>query len=252
MRLDQKIALVTGAATGIGAAIARRFVAEGATVFASDINREKGELLAKELGQSLIFEHQDVTDESGWIAMKARIGAAFGHLDILVNNAGIVLPNDDIEHADAATWTKTQSVNSTAVFLGCHTMLDLLKKSRAASVVNISSVVVFKPRVEVSYVASKAAVWGLTRSMAIYCAQNNYPIRCNAVHPGGIETDMISGFLRQAPDPAALRSQIVAGHLIKRFGQPDELVGGIVYLASDESSFVTGTSLSIDGGMSIA
>lgn len=252
MRLNNKVALVTGAATGIGAAIVRRFINEGANVVASDINREKGDRLSNDLGRSVTFAHHDVTDEAGWIAIRDRISSEFGHLDILVNNAGVVLPGDDIEHGELATWNKTMAVNSTGVFLGCHTMMDLLKRSPAASVVNISSVVVFKPRIEVAYTASKAAVWGLTRSVAIYCARNNYSIRCNAVHPGGIETDMVSDYIRSAADPDALRQELVQGHLIKRFAKPDELVNGIVYLASDESGFVTGSSLTIDGGMSIS
>jgi 3(or 17)beta-hydroxysteroid dehydrogenase len=203
MRLNNKVALVTGAATGIGAAIVRRFVNEGATVVASDINREKVDRLSNELGSSVTFVHHDVTDEAGWIAIRDRISSEFGHLDILVNNAGVVLPADDIEHGELATWNRTIAVNSTAVFLGCHTMMDLLKRTPAASVVNISSVVVFKPRIEVAYNAGKAAVWELTRSMAIHCAQNNYPIRCNGVHPGGIETDMVSDYIGSAADPTA-------------------------------------------------
>ncbi len=251
MRLKNKIALVTGAATGIGAAVAKHFASEGAVTYATYHTKGKGRHQSSQENGILEYVKMDVRDESSWLEVRKMIEARHGRLDVLVNNAGVVLDVDNVAATTLEQWNNTMAVNATGAFLGCHTMLELLKKSEAASIVNVVSSIVFKPDVLVAYASSKAAMWGLTRSIALYCSREKLPIRCNSVHPGGVETEMLRDFIEAAPDPAAVREFAVQNQLIKRFAEPIEIARFIAYLASDEASFVTGAAFPIDGGLSI-
>lgn len=260
-RLAGKKALVTGAGQGIGEAIALAFGKEGASVFVSDLNGEK----AAEVAQRIVSEGGDaqpvvldVTSEAAWNEFSATFEGA---LNILVHNAGIewVVPIEDIELSD---WRRVMAVNVEGVFLGCQKMLDALKQGGAdneagASVVVISSIAgqIGYPD-QAAYNTSKAAVKHLSRTMAIEFAAKGYNIRVNSIHPGAIDTPMLreamEGWAEHkifgTTDMDVVRREVAALHPINKIGRPRDIAYGVVYLASDESRFVTGTELTIDGG----
>jgi 3alpha(or 20beta)-hydroxysteroid dehydrogenase len=230
-RLDGKRALVTGAASGIGAATARRFVEEGAEVVVADVAEEGGRALSEELGAS--FEELDVRDESAWATAVDRSGG----LDVLVNNAGIV-ELGGVTEMDEATFRRLLDVNTVGVFLGMRTVVPSMRARGGGSIVNISSVagMVGNPY-SIGYAASKWAVRGMTKSAALDLAPDG--IRVNSVHPGVIRTPMSASV---DPDKTSGRSPL------GRIGEPADVANLIVYLASDESSFTTGAEHVVDGG----
>jgi NAD(P)-dependent dehydrogenase (short-subunit alcohol dehydrogenase family) len=248
-RLAGKIAFISGGASGIGEACAQRFVAEGAKVVIGDLDGDRAAAVAATLGGAARHVTLDVTQEESWRAAIASVAALHGRLDVLVNSAGISIASD-IESGDFALWQRHQKVNADGVFLGCKYGLGLMKDTtRAGSIVNLSSTLGLRAHADfVAYGASKAAVWSITRSVALHCCQKAYPVRCNAVHPGATLTPMMQGVLDSAPDPAQLLEILAAGHPMKRVGQPQELASAILFLASDEASFITGVSLPVDGG----
>ena len=245
LRLENKIALVTGAAQGIGAAIAHQFEAQGATVWRTDIKPVSGDRARQ----------KDSASEEDWKSLLAEIGETSGRLDILVNNAGIELERP-LDEVTLEIWRKVMSVNVDGVFLGCKLATDLLaeRTSGMASVINISSVAgligfPFQP----AYNTSKGAVRHLSKTLAIEWAASKKPIRCNSIHPGCIDTQM----LREASDKWHARGLLPDGDRIAAMsglcplgtvGAPDDIAHGAVYLASDEARFVTGIELIIDGG----
>jgi NAD(P)-dependent dehydrogenase (short-subunit alcohol dehydrogenase family) len=251
-RLKGKIALVTGAAQGIGAGIARAMAAEGARVFAADINTAGVEALAAETGAHLLA--LDVTREEDWEAAADRIGS---RLSILVNNAGVELVKPVTEHS-LADWRSVMAVNVDGLFLGCRTLQPLLARGGTAgapaSVVNISSIagLVGYPD-QLAYNTSKGAVRHMTKSLAIEWAAHALPIRCNSIHPGCIRTPMlemaVEGWVREGSIPADDPWAAVASLCpLNTVGSPEDIAMGTVYLASDEARFVTGIELVIDGG----
>lgn len=251
-RLKGKIALVTGAAQGIGAGIARAMAAEGATIFAADINAAGVEALAAEIGaEPLIL---DVTREEDWKAAAERIGPA---LSILVNNAGVELVKPMTDHS-LSDWRSVMAVNVDGLFLGCRTLQPLLASGGTvgapSSVVNISSIagLVGYPD-QLAYNTSKGAVRHMTKSLAIEWAAHALPIRCNSIHPGCIRTPMlelaVEGWVREGSIPADDPWGAVAALCpLNAVGAPEDIAMGAVYLASDEARFVTGIELVIDGG----
>jgi 3(or 17)beta-hydroxysteroid dehydrogenase len=254
MRLSNKIALITGAARGIGQATAELFHREGAHVMITDIRREEGESLAEKLGPRAEFCLLDVGSESDWVRVSDDIRRAHGHLDILVNNAGITGFLEasgpfDAEHADLDTWNEVHRVNATGVMLGCKYAISLMK-SRGGSIVNVSSRsgVVGIPGA-VAYASSKASVRNHSKSVALYCAEKGYRIRCNSVHPAAIMTPMWDAMLGEGDQRAQLIAEVEAGIPLGHFGTPADVAYGILYLASDESAYVTGIELTIDGGI---
>ncbi|HMO75747.1 MAG TPA: SDR family oxidoreductase [Sphingopyxis sp.] len=250
-RLAGKVALVTGAAQGIGADIARAMRAEGARVIAADINAAGCEALVAETGAEALA--LDVTSEADWEKAARHIAAAHGGLSILVNNAGVELVRPMTEHS-LADWRALMAVNVDGLFLGCRAMQPLLAASGAASVVNISSIagLVGYPD-QLAYNTSKGAVRHMSKSLAIEWAAHGLPIRCNSIHPGCIRTPMlemaVEGWVREGSIPADDPWGAVASLCpLNAVGSPGDIAMGAVYLASDEARFVTGIELVIDGG----
>ncbi len=244
-RLAGRVALVTGAASGIGAAIARRLAGEGAAVLVTDIQDEAGEQVAagiKETGGRAAYKHLDVTSEGGWRSAVAAAAGEFGGLDILVNNAGM---GDlaAIEDTSLEDWTRTIGIDQTGVFLGMKTAAEALAASGHGSVINISSIFGTSGGFGTSpaYHAAKGAVRTLTKNIALHWAGRG--IRVNSVHPGFIDTPILDQ-ARGTPVEQAMLEVTPMG----RLGQPEEVAAGVAYLASDDASFVTGLELYIDGG----
>ena len=249
-RLEGKVALISGGARGQGAVEARMFAAEGASVVIGDILDEQGrqtEAELQELGYNVTYVHLDVTSEADWEAAVQAAVSAYGKLDILLNNAGILI-RKNIEETTEADWDRIFAVNAKGVFLGTKAAIPALRENGGGSIINISSTagLVGSPNGSASYTATKGAVRLLTKSTAIQHAAED--IRCNSIHPGPIETDMIADTLND-PDSMALRMQRLP---LGRVGKPSEIAYGAIYLASDESSFVTGAELVIDGGTTAA
>ena len=242
-RLANKIALVTGGASGIGMATVQAMVGEGARVFLADIN-PAGTEIAQALGATYI--NLDVSAETSWSDAIRAISEETGHLDILVNNAGIS-PHDNIEKLDIQEWRRIHSVVSESVALGCHHALPLLKESKAAAIVNLSSVAgLIGASNYASYGTAKAGVHILTKSVAMLCAERGYPIRANSVHPGSIDTPILDADKAKYGERAiSAREQAIP---LGRLGQAHEVANAILFLASDEASFITGTELIVDGG----
>lgn len=252
-RLENKIALITGGASGIGAASARRFAAEGAVVIIGDIAADSGAQLANDLGHPASFVQLDVTSAAAWQHAIDAVRQRHGRLDILVNSAGVSIPSD-FEQATFAHWQHTQRINADGVFLGCKYALELMKNTtRAGAIVNLSSTLGMRPQPNlVAYSASKAAVVAMTRALALHCCEKEYPIRVNAVLPGATLTPMMEAYLDAAADRAAMLQMFAANHPMKRVGSAEELANAILFLASDEASFITGISLPVDGGFCAA
>ena len=246
MRLENKVALITGGARGIGAAEARLFATEGAKVVIADILEERGrqtEAEINEAGGDCLFVKLDVTVQSDWReAVSATLGR-FGKLNILVNNAGISL-NGDIENFSEEDWDRISNVNVKSVFLGTKVAIPAMREAGGGSIINISSGAGIAPALGTSaaYAATKGAVRIFSKATAVQHAKEN--IRCNSVHPGPIDTDMLRA---SRPDQQGRQEQI--GRVpMGRVGTAEEIAYGVLYLASDESSFVTGSELVIDGG----
>jgi 3(or 17)beta-hydroxysteroid dehydrogenase len=255
-RLAGKVALVTGGARGIGAATCRRLAEEGAFVIVTDVDERQAVAHAAALVESGLKARGralDVTREAMWEAVMDEVLASEGRLDVVVNNAGMGIPGT-VEDASLADWDKVQSVNLDGVFLGNkHGIRAMKRAGNGGSIINISSV---KGLVGSSgfaaYDASKGGVRSLTKASALHCAEQRYGIRVNSVHPGYVATDMglwaegVSEEKKKAT--LALFEEAAKLHPIGRIAQPVEIANAILFLASDESSFVTGSSLVVDGG----
>ena len=244
-RLKGKKALVTGGAQGLGAAIARALAAEGAQLVVSDVNEAGAAAVAASIGATSI--RLDVTDESDWIAAIAHAKAAMGGLSVLVNNAGIVTMGS-VEDLDLAAWRRTMAVNADSAFLGCKYALPLLRETQPGSIINISSIsALIASHNMVAYNASKAAVWMLTKSVALHCAKQGWDIRCNSVHPTFVRTPLLDGIVGTTAEALAkLARQVPLG----RIGEVEDVAAAVLYLASDESRMMTGAELKLDGGLS--
>lgn len=243
--LAGKVAIITGAAQGMGEAHARRFVAEGAKVVITDVNAEAGEALAAEFGPDAMFVKLDVSSSEGWSKAVAEAESRFGPVSILVNNAGIIGPVKACEELSEEEYLRICAINQTGAFLGMKHVIPSMKRAGGGSIINISSIsgiVAIYGTPNVAYAASKFAMRGLTKQAAIEYGGDN--IRVNSVHPGYIRTAMMTEAL--TPDQIVIASASVP---IKRVGEVADVSNLVVYLASDASGFTTGTEHIIDGGL---
>lgn len=249
-KLEGKTAVVTGAASGLGFAIARRFIQDGARVIATDISPEAGRRQVSSLGEKAFFVPQDVASEDHWQRVAAVVEERFGSLDILVNNAGITLMGS-VEDISLEDWDRTMAVDLRGPFLGCRTLIPLMKK-KGGAIINIASVSSFKPQPElVAYNSAKAGVAMMTKSIALYCARSGYNIRANYINPGVIRTDMLEKVISQVAEGEALMESYKKMHPIGRIGEAEEIASMAAYLASNEATFITGTGFTVDGGLGI-
>ena len=255
-RLEGKVALVTGAARGIGEAIACAFVAEGAQVAVTDLDEPSAERLAAALGPAAFAIKLDVREERDWEAAMQTVNERCGRLNIVVNNAGITgfegssAPQDP-EHASLEDWHAVHRTNLDGVFLGCRAAIRTMRGfGSSGSIINISSRsgLVGIPGAA-AYASSKAAVRNHSKSVALYCAEQGLPIRCNSIHPAAILTPMWEPMLGEGEAREAAMQAIVADCPMKRFGTPDEVAALAVLLASDEAAYINGAELNIDGGI---
>lgn len=254
-RLKGKIALVTGAAQGIGLSIAQLFAAEGATVVLSDINDKLGEAVSGQIPGNTEYHNLNVAREIDWRRVEQALLAKFSKLDVVVNNAGITGlletsgPHDP-ENLDISSWQKVHATNLDGVALGCKYGIRLCRKSSAASIVNISSrsgIVGISGAA--AYASSKAAVRNHTKSVALYCAEQGYPIRCNSIHPAAIMTPMWDAMLGEGEARSAGIRAVEAGIPMKKMGEPLDVAYAALYLASGESKYLTGIEINVDGGI---
>ena len=247
MRLEGKVALITGGARGQGAAEAKLFAKEGAKVVIADILDEEGEKLeaeVAELGGECFYTHLDVSDSENWEKTVETAVTRFGKIDILVNNAGIAVwgTNDDTSEE---IWDTVMDVNAKGVFLGTKHVIPEMKKSGGGSIINISSIsgLVGQPTVQPVYNASKGAVRIFTKSTAVQ--YGSYGIRANSIHPGATDTDMISHRIQGEENKNRIKNTVP----LQRVAKPIEIAYGALFLASDESSYMTGSEMVIDGGV---
>lgn len=255
-RLDGKTALITGAARGIGAAIAAAFVEQGAFVYLTDIDDATGTSAATALGGQARYLHLDVREERDWQDVTALILAERGSLHIVVNNAGVTgfeLGNvvHDPEHVSLEAWHAVHRTNLDGVFLGCkHAIQTMRKAGSPGAIVNISSRsgLVGIPGAA-AYASSKAAVRNHTKTVALYCAEQGLPIRCNSIHPAAILTPMWEPLLGDGPGREARMREFVQDCPLRRFGRPEEVAALAVMLASDEVAYMNGAELNLDGGI---
>lgn len=248
-RIAGKVALVTGGASGLGAETARLFAEEGARVAVTDINEDGGRAVVEEIGDAAIFIAHDVTDEAQWIAAVKRTVDTFGGLHILVNSAGVGLTKT-VEDISLEEWHRVHAIDVDSVFLGCKHAIPKMAESGGGAIVNISSVAgIIAGHNMAAYNSAKAAVRHLSKSVALHCARKGYNIRSNSIHPAFIDTPILDKHKERFGADEALAKlgrQIPIG----RVGTPREVANAILFLASDESSFITGAELVIDGGIS--
>jgi len=254
-RLEHKVALVTGAARGIGAAIAQAFVAEGAFVYLTDLDDPLGAEAASALGEGAAYLHLDVREEAEWAAVTQKVSSERGRLDVVVNNAGITGFEEgggphDPEHASLESWRGVHATNLDGVFLGCKHAIRSMRERGRGSIVNISSRsgLVGIPAAA-AYASSKAGVRNHTKSVALYCAGAGLEIRCNSIHPGAILTPLWEPMLGTGPDREERMAALVRDTPLRRFGAPEEVAALAVLLASDEATYVTGSEFNVDGGL---
>ncbi|TMM50389.1 SDR family oxidoreductase [Qipengyuania marisflavi] len=255
-RVAGKLALITGAAQGLGAAHSALLAREGARVLCTDINGEGAAETAGAIntefgaGTAYAIGH-DVTDPGSWEAAVEMARDEMGGLNVLVNNAGIGVAGN-IETCDFADWQRCFSVNVDSIFHGCQKALPLMREHAPGSIVNISSIAgLIASDTMPAYNSSKAAVWMLSKSIALHCAKQRMNIRCNSVHPTFVDTPILDGTARHHDiDKSVLLEKLARQIPLKVVGEPDDIANAVLYLASDESKFMTGAELKLDGGIS--
>ena len=244
-RLSNKIAVITGGASGIGEGMVRRFAAEGARVIVADLDVAAGSRVATECNAQFI--ELDVSAEAQWQSLETTIRADYGRLDILVNNAGVV-SNLNIAEVDLAAWQRLMAINLTGVMLGCRMAVNLMRDNpdpAGGSIINTASSTSYLAIPDVAYTTSKAGVVGLTKSVAVHCANEGLNIRCNSVHPGATLTNILKTAIEQAPE---IREACEKMSPLNRMGTVEEVAAMAVFLASDEASFCTGGQYAVEGG----
>jgi 3(or 17)beta-hydroxysteroid dehydrogenase len=241
-RVQDKVVIITGGASGVGREDALLMAREGAKVVITDINDAAGQALAAEIGDHALFLHHDIASETDWKHVVDTTVQRFGRLDVLVNNAAI-LQVGSIEDTTLDMWQIVQRVNADGYFLGCKYAVQQMKANGGGSIVNMSSLAgIAGMSVFCAYSASKGAVAALTRSVAAYCKASGYNIRCNSVHPDGIKTPMVAAMFANV-DPSTIKADQVA-----RMAEPIDVANVVLFLASDESRFVNGAEIRVDNG----
>ncbi|MBV1930543.1 MAG: glucose 1-dehydrogenase [Porticoccaceae bacterium] len=251
-RLDGKVAILSGGGRGIGRATVEMMVAEGAKVTFTDINVENGQAVADSLGDNAMFIEQDVTDSASWPKVVAATKERFGLINVLVNNVGwVTLDDADIEHESDEGWRNIIAINMDSVFYACRTIVPEMREAGGGSIVNISSMAgkLGTPSM-VAYGAAKAGVWEMTKSVALHGGRGEAKIRCNSIHPGLIQTPLGLGVLgtHKGGDPSETVARWVKGTPMGRPGEPEDIAYAVIFLASDESSYITGVDIPVDGG----
>ena len=252
-RMTGKVALVSGGAEGIGAAVARLIVAEGGSVMLGDVQLDKARALAAELGDLADAVQLDVRELAQWEAAVAATQARFGKLTVLCNIAGISEPGT-VTDGTLDVWHRTIDINLHGPFYGMRAAIPAMEASgEPCAIVNIGSMIAMRPAAFVAaYSASKSGLRALTQSVALDCAARGVPIRANMVHPGAIRTPMYDRYKYSGADtPENIETSFAATHPMNRIGEPDEVARAVVFLASDEASFTTGVDFTVDGGGSI-
>ena len=246
-RLKNKVALITGGAQGLGKEMARSMIAEGARVIISDINQSTLKDSAKELSCDYLV--LDVTSKDQWQTVIKNIKEDIGSLNILVNNAGMG-GGGDVESTDIELWDLVHKVNLDSVFMGCKYSLPLMRDSGDGSIINISSMSgIVASHNTSAYNSSKAAVRHLSKSVALHCAKSTNLVRCNSIHPVFTRTAMVQSMIDSAPE-RNIEQKLIQQIPIRKLAEPIDIANAAVFLASDESSFITGTELIVDGGLS--
>lgn len=234
----------------MGEEIARTFVREGAQVLIADVAEEEGRKLAAALGSAARFIKLDIRSEEQWSSAIEEANATFGPLDVLVNNAGVV-QGGSIEDVTLEQWRHVFAVNCDGTFLGCKQGVAAMK-GRGGSIINISSAMGLRPYGTLaSYCSSKSAVTMLTKSVALHCAEMRYGIRCNAIHPATVRTPLLERFLAAEADPVAAEKAYADLIPIGRIGEPQDVAAAVLFLASEESAFVTGCMMTVDGALTL-
>jgi 3(or 17)beta-hydroxysteroid dehydrogenase len=246
-RLAGKIAIITGAAKGLGEADARMFAREGATVVLTDVDRDAGAAVAADIGGKAEFHYHDVRHEAEWKALIDDVVARHGRLDILVNNAGVVTLGT-IETQTEEDYRFIMGVSADGTFFGCKHAVIAMKESGGGSIINMASIasIVGEPNVA-AYAAAKGAIESLTRSVAVHCANSKYNIRCNSVHPAGILTPMVEAVIRTSQ---GLPADAMVGPN-PNLGEPNDIANTVLFLASDESKFINGAAIRVDSAKSV-
>ena len=248
-RFAGKVALVTGGTSGIGAGVVRRLTTDGAQVAFTGSNRDAADRLSAETG-AVFYAHR-VEDAPGWVTLMASLATRFGRLDIAFANAGIEAGDGSVESITIENWNRIVAINLTGVMLTAQAVIPLMRHNPGGpmgSIIVNSSMNAYRPMGNfVAYSTTKGALVALTKSIAIHCANQNLKIRCNSIHPGVVETDMIRAVIERAPDPAAARAQFEGMAPLKRMARVEEIAGLVAFLASDEAAFVAGSEYSIDG-----
>ncbi len=250
-RLDGKVAIITGASMGLGEADARLFAKEGATVWLTDVNEEKGRLIAEDIGPAARFVKQDVREEQGWQELIDQVVAKDRQLDILVNNAGVV-EIGTIENQSTEEFRFVMAVSAEGTFFGCKYALPVMKNSKGASIVNMASIASVQgaPNV-IAYAAAKGAVESMTRSIAAHCATEKLPIRCNSIHPSGIVTPMVLTLGEKFSEKDMAPGKSEEKNTNSKLGNPMDIANAALFLASDEARFINGAQIRVDNGISI-
>ncbi|VVM72835.1 glucose 1-dehydrogenase [Pseudomonas fluorescens] len=247
-RVEGKVCIITGAASGIGREDAMLLAREGAKVVLTDLNEEDGRQAAAEIGANALFIRHDIASESDWQHVIKTTVEHFGRLDVLVNNAAI-LALGSIEDTTLELWQKVQKINGEGYFLGCKYAIQAMKESGGGSIINMSSVAALGAMpMFCAYSASKGAVAAMTRSIALHCKQQGYRIRCNSVHPDGVNTPMTQALAGGQPIPQEALDQ----DPMNRMAAPRDIANVVLFLAADESRFVNGAEIRVDNAQLIS
>lgn len=249
-RLEGKVALITGAAKGLGEADARLFAEQGATVIVADVDEGNGRRIAAEIGSNAVFKRLDVTSEDNWAEVIGDIEKNQGGLHVLVNNAGIVEVGN-ILTTTTDEWRRVNAVSADGTFFGCRAAMPLLIQSGGGSIINMASIASLQGEQYVTaYCAAKGSVEALTRAIAVFCSQAGNGVRCNSIHPSGMDTPMVQSMPDKmaSADPSVLSTR---GPAPSKVGDPKDVAYMALYLASDESSFINGTAMRVDNSMTV-